>query len=209
MKGDRLYDVIEFILNGATEDELEVVRSALKRRIEGNRKTGAMGVDPGRIANQTAASIKEQMGLSIDQIRSMVGGFAEEIIKKNAPELTDSQVHDLLDSWIPDSKSAGSKAPEERAGEAKSAQRKGAGGLAPDVILTMVTQFLSYSDESMSVTEQVKLNREIPDWQRRYWEQFSPRIRELLTLHLRGQIERSTCLERICADLGIDADFSS
>ena len=73
----------------------------------------------------------------------------------------------------------------------------------------MVTQFLSYSDESMSVSEQVKLSREIPDWQRRYWEEFSPRIRELLSLHLRGEIDRSTCLERICAELGIDADLSS
>ncbi|HUX20586.1 MAG TPA: hypothetical protein VMW69_05050, partial [Spirochaetia bacterium] len=151
-------------------------------------------------------SIRDQMGLSIEQIRTMVSGFAEEIIKKNAPELTDSQIHDLLDSWIPESEVGGpaTGSPSKK----KQAQKSSHRSLAPDVILTMVTQFLSYSDESMSVTEQMKLNREIPDWQKRYWEQFSPRTRELLSLHLRGQIDRAICLERICADLGIDADLS-
>jgi len=230
MKGDRLYDVIEFILNEASEQELEVVRSALKRRVEGKRAHGAMGVDPGRIARRTASSIREQLGLSIDQIRSMVTSFAAETLKKQAPELTDAQIHELLDSWIPENREAQagsdrgseddsadrSPASESAVGESKKtasrgkgrAPRKGTTRLKPDVILTMVTQFLAYGDESMSVSEQVKLNQEIPDWQRRYWEQFSPRIRELLSLHLRGEIDRATCLERVCADLGIDADFS-
>lgn len=207
MKGDRLYDVIEYILNEASEQELEVVRSALKRRIEGDRGGGAMGVNPGRIADQTASSIREQMGLSIDHLRSMVSGYAAEIIRKNAPELDETQVHDLLDSWIPGSDEAPKRSDSSRK-KPKASQARKHPSLAPDVILTMVTQFLAYSDDSMSVTEQVKLNREIPDWQKRYWEQFSPRIRELLSLHLRGQIDRATCLERICADLGIDADLS-
>lgn len=225
IKGDRLYDVIEFILNEASEKELEVVRSALKRRIEGNRRAGAMGVDLGRIAHRTASNIREQMGLSIDQIRSMVTGYAVEIIKKNAPELKDEQIHDLIGAWIPEptenrssaagasvegavsGRAAGGGSPAGDAAQGRSGGT-GGGGLAPDVVLTMVMQFLTYSDESMSITEQVRLNQEIPDWQKRYWEQFSLRIRELLSLHLRGQIDRSTCLDRICADLGIDADFS-
>lgn len=223
MKGDTLYDVIAFILNEASEEELEVVRSALKRRIEGGRGRGAMGVDPERIARTTASKINEQLGASLDQIRAMVANFAVDIIRKNAPELDEEQIQDLLDSWIPESGAKAGRTPATESPESASDSRRSpaagahrgrsqAGGgprLAPDVILTMVTQFLSYSDESMSVGEQVKLNQEIPDWQRRYWEQFSPRVRELLSLYLRGEIDRATCLERICADLGIDADFSS
>lgn len=234
MKGDRLYDTIEFILNEATEEELEVVRSALKRRVEGKPAHGAMGIDPGRMARQTASQIREQMGLSVDQIRSMVSGFAVDIIRKNAPELTEEQIRELLKSWIPESGTAGgqsgSRAAESNHGTASGSspnregaasghdrsaaakrggsQGKGRSKLSPDVILTMVTQFLAYSDETMSVSEQMRLNQEIPDWQRRYWEQFSPRTRELLSLNLRGQIDRKTCLERVCADLGIDADLS-
>lgn len=243
MKGDRLYDVIAFILNEASEQELEVVRTALKRRIEGGGEKGAMGMSPERMARSTASSINEQLGMSLEQIRSMVARFAVDIIKKDAPELSEAQVRELLDSWIPGAtgtkkatgtgrersegaegkgraktpkspapakgaKAKGAEQPPQGGGPAKGSAR-GRSGLAPDVVLTMVTQFLAYSDESMSVTEQVKLNQEIPDWQRRYWEQFSPRIRELLSLHLKGQIDRATCLERVCADLGIDADLSS
>lgn len=221
MKGDRLYDVVDYILNEASERELEVVRSALKRRVEGAGPdtAGAMGVNPERIARRTAAGIREQLGVSVEQIRSMVTRFAVETIKKNAPELSEEQIDHLLSSWIPGSdrgaESPGTIEAHDRSrkkspttGRAKT-KGSGRGRLSPDVILTMVTQFLAYSNESMSITEQVKLNQEIPDWQRRYWEQFSPRIRQLLSLHLRGEIDHTTCLERICADLGIDADLSS
>ena len=110
MKGDRLYDVIQFILNEATEQELEVVRSALKRRIEGNRARGAMGVNPERLARRTASSIREQLGLSLDQIRSTVADFAAETLKKQAPELTDDQIHELLDAWVPESEKSRGRA---------------------------------------------------------------------------------------------------
>ena len=219
MQGDTLYDVVNYILNEASERDLEVVREALKRRVEGNQMHGAMGIDPGRMANQTAARIREQMGMSIEQIRSMVRDFAAQVIEKNAPELGEKQIRELLDSWVPDElggKPSSGGAAEKARGEAPAKARGGApaqkkqagrgakGGLAPDVILTMVTQFLSFSTESMSVSQQMRLNEEIPDWQRKYWEQFSPRIRQLLTLFVNGEIDRTTCLERVCGELGIE-----
>ncbi len=226
MKGDALYEVTDFILNQATERDLDVVQAALKRRVEGNKLHGAMGLDPGRMARETAASIREQMGLSMDQIRTMVRDFAAEIIEKNAPELGAEKIHELLDTWVPTSperRGAGlaERAPEGDPAAARSSGRGAGGGerpakrgagakgkpraLPPDAILTMVMQFLSYSTESMSVSQQMRLNEEIPDWQRRYWAQFSPRIRELLTLFLRGEIDHETCVARVYGELGIEA----
>jgi hypothetical protein len=245
VRGDKLYDVIDFILNEASENELEVVRASLKRRVEGGGTHGAMGVDPARIAHRTTAEIREQMGLSVDRIRGMVRGFAADIIRKNAPELDDEQLAELLDAWVTPSEAKEGTAPAERPADAAGASKRrptgrpkntgstasrprepgskpaatgGAGtarkdagtgkrgGLDPAVVLTMVTQFIAYSAESMSVRDQMRLNEEIPDWQRKYWEQFSPRVRNLIKLFLGGEIDKETCIARICADLGIDPE---
>jgi hypothetical protein len=107
MKGDSLYDVVDFILNQASENDLEVIRAALKD-----------------------------------------------------------------------------------------------GKLPADAIMSMISQFVAYSTESMSITEQIRLREEIPDWHKKYWEQFSPRVRQLISLHIGGQLDPDTFWERVRLELG-------
>ncbi len=221
MPGDRLYEAIEFILNEASEDELEVVRAALKRRIEGSDARGPMGLNPARLARETAASVQRQLGGSRGSIREMVRRFAVEIIRKEAPQLTDEQVQALLESWVPDQgggpEAGGGGAgalPTSEAGEPGEALRgnrspRGSGprtdkGLPAKAVVTMITQFVAYSTESMPVSEQVKLRDGIGDWQRKYWERFSPRVRELISLFLSGSLDKESFWERIYGELGID-----
>ncbi len=196
MRGDRLYEIVDFILNEASERDLEVVRSALKRRIDGADARGAMGVDPARLARSAAASIQEQLGGSIDQIRATVRNFAVEMIRKEAPEVTEAQLRELLNAWVPES----STAPERRAPGEKGAAKQ----LPPEALLAMVAQFVSYSTESMSVSEQLKLREQIPDWQSRYWKKFSPRLRALVSYLLNGELDPDTFWERVHGELGID-----
>jgi len=214
MRGDRLYDVIEFVLNEATEDELEVVRSALKRRIEGTTARGPMGIDPARLARQTAASVQKQLGGSLGNIRDMVRRFAIEVIRKEAPELTEEQVGGLLATWMPERRETQEETagPTEAplGGEAPQAGEGHAGkGLPPKAAVTMITQFVAYATESMPISEQVKLRDGIGDWQRKYWERFSPRVRDLISLFLNGSLDKEIFWERIFGELGIDPATST
>lgn len=189
MKDDRLYDVVDYILNRATEAELEVVRAALKRRIEGGDVRGAMGLNPERLAHEAASSIEKQLGGSIDQMRGMVRKFAGDVIRREAPELDERQIQELLGQWVP---------------EKPTARKRPTKSLPPEAVLSMLTQFVAYSTESMSVSQQLRLREEIPDWQRKYWEAFSPRLRSLVTLLLNGELDEQTFWERACGELGID-----
>ncbi len=196
MKGDSLYDVVDFILNQASENDLEVIRAALKRRIEGSDMSGPMGINPARLARESAANVRRQMGASIGHIREMVKQFAAEIIRKDAPELTEEQVKELLDTWVPTEPAAGSGG----AGADRPTSLRN-GKLPAQVLMSMAAQFVAYSTQSMSVTEQIRLNEEIPEWHKRYWEQFSPRVRQLIGLHLQGQLDRDTFWERMALEL--------
>jgi hypothetical protein len=205
MKGDSLYDVVDFILNQASENDLEVIRAALKRRIEGSESGGPMGISPARLAKESAAKVRKQMGASIESIREMVKQFAAEIIRKDAPELTEEQVKELLDTWVPTG-AAESREPEGAAPPRNQARPTGLknGRLPAEALMSMISQFVAYGTESMSVTEQMRLRDEIPDWQKRYWDQFSNRIRSLISLHVGGQLDRDTFWERIKLELGAE-----
>jgi hypothetical protein len=233
MKGDFLYDVVDFILNQATENELEVIQAALKRRVEGGEAKGAAGINPARMARLTAAKIKKQVGFSLDQIRQTVRGFVTEIIRKDAPELTDTQVQKLLESLMPgeteestpaagESPSPGAgagggvsaeappvpdqQAPAPEGGQERRPPAAGRGARLPTAALaTMITQFISYSTQTMSISEQIRLNDEIQDWHKKYWEMFSPRMRQLISFYIKGEIDEGTFWQRIKAELGIES----
>ncbi len=179
----RLFQMCEFILNEADFSELEAIQEALRRRNSSQSLGRPMGISPKRMAMDTASSIQEEVGYSMNSIHEMVKEFARDIIKKNAPELGDRQVDEMLDSWVPQ---PGSKPAEEPP------------AMDRDALLTMIRQFLAFSTGTMSVDEQAALHAEMPEWQQRYWERFPKRIRAILTLFLKDQIGEDDC-ERLLA----------
>ena len=209
MKGDSLYDVVDFILNQASDNDLEVIRAAIKRRIEGSDMAGPMGISPVRLARESAAKVRRQMGVSVERIRETVKQFAAEIIRKNAPELSETQVMELLDAWVPTGAGAteqeGAASGDAPAGAAGRSTVLKDGRMPAEALMSMIAQFVAYSTESMSITEQIKLRDEIPEWHKRYWEQFSPRVRSLVSLHIGGQLDGDTFWERIRLELGVES----
>ena len=170
----RLYDLIDFILNSADEQELDVIRSAIRRRENDTAGSGPMGLNIGKMAKESAAHINEQLGTSQTKIREMIKGFVKEQIKREAPEISDEQANELMDTWVPDS---GKKKPVPETTTKK---------LPSDAVIGMVKQFISFSTGAMTVTEEASLNQSIPDWQKRYWAGFSPTVRRLVSLFLKG-----------------------
>ena len=185
---DRLYKIVEFILNIAEADELEVIQAALHKRLSEPGRGRHMGVNPGRIASESASRISEQVEMSKNTISEMAANFAANIIRQNAPELSEAQVQELLGEFMPES--AGGKP---RRAKTSSAGASGSGlqggGLPGGLLVQMVDQFVEYSLGAMSPAEQIRMEEEIPGWKKKYWDAFPEQIRKLISLLLEGEID--------------------
>lgn len=179
---NELFRIADFILNKADDGDLEVIREALKRRLDRKDKSPC-GIEINRLAHATGEAVEKQLSASKEQIRETVTGLVKNIIKQNAPEIGDKEMQILLDEWVP--------------ADGKKKTQPQSSALPPDVILKMIEQFLSFSNGQMSVSEQTALRESIPDWQEVYWARFSPKIRGLLTLYLKGKIDSNTCWSEI------------
>ncbi len=181
MEREELFSIVDLILNHSTDSDIEVIMESVKRRAKGRNSGTFRGINPEKLAKESAAVINSQMSYSVDTIRKMIQEFAVGVIQKEAPELSQSQIKELLDSWIPD----------------PSQQRKNTKALPQDVELTMIRQLLAYSVGTMSATEQTELHNNIPDWQREYWGRLTEGVRDILTLFLKGSIDEETCWNQI------------
>ena len=218
----KLYQIVHFILNEAESHELDLIRAALRKR-EGKglaQDSPDFGKNIGRMMQDMARKVSGQIGASEEQIRNTVRGFAKDIIKREAPELREVQVEELLDKWVPDRQRARRKTGE-AATDAESrpggppdqtAGRRGAGktgkALPHDLLLTMVRQFAAYSTGKMTVAEETELSATMLDWQNRYWEQFSGVIRKLVGLYVKGIVTERDFWDGIYDELGLDSTGS-
>jgi len=176
MNKGELYEILDFILNKADSSELEAVRKALERRLGKSGGLSRLGIDPRSMAEETAKTIADQTTWSAEYVRSMVRDFAGDIIRRNAPELANGDVETLLDTWV---------------SEAEPSEKD----LPPDLLKTMVKQFIAYSTGVMSASEQITLNEEMPNWTEKYWKNFPENVRRLVSLFLTGKLEEERFLE--------------
>ncbi|MBI9102735.1 MAG: hypothetical protein JEY99_09980 [Spirochaetales bacterium] len=175
---DKLYMIVDYILNQAEDRDVDVILKAIKKRYDDREGSGAMGLKPGQMARETASQISSQVGFSRDMVRDTVKNMARDIIIKNAPELSSDQVDELLDTWVPD--------PEQAAAAARNQAL-----LPRDVLITMVDQFMRYSQDLMTATEIMELENQIPGWATKYWEKFPPELRQILALYLKGKMQEA------------------
>jgi hypothetical protein len=179
MERDELYSIVDTILNKASDADVEVIVEALKRRQQGGAgPSKGFNFSPERTARQAANSIQEQISYSQESVREMVRGFAVDIIRKQAPELSEEQVNELLQEWIPN--------------EEEKRRRAQQVSLPPDVLITMTQQFISYSEGTMPASEQMQLEHEIPEWYKTYWERFPLAVRDAISLYLKGKIDKES-----------------
>jgi hypothetical protein len=207
MDDAELYDIVDYILNRAGDAELEVIIKAVQRRTKDQGK-GPMGLNPERMAKTVAHNINEQMGASIDQVRGMVRDFVTDIIRKEAPDISEEHLEALLKEWVPGAMGGrGGSVEAEPPGTAgrEGETEKSYSGEKKEILLAMIKQFITYSTGAMSVTEKEKLRREIPDWQQKYWQKFPERVRRLINLFLKGKIGLESCWESIEEELSSSA----
>ena len=186
MEDQELYNIVDYILNKAGDRELEVIKEALKRRADKSQHS-PMGIDISRLAHNGWGSIDRQVASSREYVRNSVKDFVIKTIRQEAPDISEHDLNVLLDDWVPD--------PEK---QKKTENKK---TLPPDAVIKMIDQFLRFSAEEMSITEQAELNKTMPDWHKNYWQHFPDKIRGLITLYLKGRIDSGTCWEEIKKEL--------
>lgn len=171
MSNPELVKTLDFILNRCDEASIEVVAAAVVRRRRDLTAFDSMNVpDPRQFAESMSSQIN--IGASIEGMQQTVRDMAVRIIQREAPELTEDQVDQLVASMIP--------------GAAKDHKPN----IPRDVLVNMIDQFVAYSEGSMSGSEDAALRGEIGNWPERYWAAFPSVVCLIIKEYLDGQITR-------------------
>ncbi len=196
--------VLDYVLNRCTIREIDALEAAVERRRRDlQAQSGIISLDPARAARSMSSAVQTSINRSMDGVRETFRKFAVDTIRKEAPELTEEQMDELVNSWIPESMSVGrdGHVESESEGDAPSASRSGGGryaglarkglvnGIPPDAMHSMILQFVAYSTGSMSVSEEASLRDAVGDWTTAYWKKFPKEIQTLIRGFLAGEMD--------------------
>jgi hypothetical protein len=188
MGREELRDVLDYILNQADQAEFEVILKAVQRRQkEMHLFAGIGGAAPAKAARQTASALTRQLGATQEAVRELVGGFIRDIIRKNAPEISQEDLDALVAEYLRSGKQAIGQAP----------------GLPPEALLDMVKRFVAYSTGTMRPSEQKALWDEMPRWQEDYWKAFPAEIKALVQAFLSGKLAQEEFWAAVLGYLGL------
>jgi hypothetical protein len=187
-----LYSVIEFILNRASSAELEVIAEAVKRRQSPGKGLG--GISPRGMAENVAEKVKEQLGGMLD-VRTISRQIVTDLIRQKEPNISDRELEVLLDNWLPGTARPGT----ETARETEQPQEQAEKRMAPDVLITRISQYVAARQGTLPQEEMDKLPK---NWQSRYWESFPDPIRGRIREHLSGRLPEVEFWDSIISSLG-------
>jgi hypothetical protein len=201
-----LMGVLDYILNRCTLREIDALEAAVERRRRDlASQTGIISLDPSRAAREMSGAVQNSINQSMDSIRGTFREFAADLIRKEAPELTEGQMAELLDQWIPEnmsmdasgkvsSSSAGpgpvdsSSMPTDPANYTGLAKKGLINGVPPDAMYEMIRQFVEYSGGAMPIAEEASLREAVGDWTAIYWKKFPREIQDLIRQFLAGSL---------------------
>jgi hypothetical protein len=190
MPRKELESVLDYILNKADAKEFDVISKAVQRRAHDNKAFESLGGEgPERMARRMAGELQQNVGATMESIRGTVRGFITEIIRKNAPEISEADLQALLDEYAP---------PE--GAPRKAAKRS---PLPPEALLGMVRSFVEYSRGSMPPSRSRELWESNSRWQEEYWTAFPSEIKALIKAFLEGQIDDETFGSGVLSVLGL------
>jgi hypothetical protein len=181
-----LVKILDYILNRCDEAAIEAVAAAVVRRRRDLAMFGGMSKlpNPKKMAGELASRINASA--TIGGLTGTVRDMAARIIRKEAPELDDDQVEELIRAWIPAKPgSAGEKA------------------FPPDLLVSMIGQFIAYSRGTMPPAEDRGLRSELGAWPERYWNAFPQVIQLIVGDYLKGEIGEKDFNAKIGAALSL------
>lgn len=205
MSRKSLETILHYILNEADDAELEVIGKALERRKQDATRFAALGgFNPGAMAERMSASINQSLSESLESIRETVRNYVEEIIRKNAPDITDEELSVLLDHYV-----GQAEAELKQGGDTNTAPQGVVDydaqktGLPPEAMLSMVRDFVEYSTGAMPPSKQKELWDWMANWKDNYWKAFPDTIKALIKALLEGRLESGKFWRAVISFLGL------
>jgi len=185
-----LLQALDYILNQSNEATIEALAEAVVRRRRDLTVFNALGSmpDPRRMAKKITEKINTGIGGGLETMRNSVQDMIKKILKEHAPELNARQINELCNAWLPDSPNS---------------KKSAAGKLPPDVILSMVEQFVSFSHGTMKESVDKGLREEMGAWPQRYWSAFPPVVKKIITDYLKNNIAEKDFKNKIVIALGL------
>jgi len=169
MQDPGLLQALDYILNHSDESSIDVLAEAIVRRRRNISIFNTVGEipDPEKMAKEISQKINEGMGTGIEGMRNSIREMIIKILKEHAPELNESQINELCETWLP----GGTKT-----------------GLPSDVLVSMIDQFISFSHGTMSKSADDELRAQMGAWPERYWNSFPHVVRSLISDYLKDKI---------------------
>lgn len=181
-----LLQALDYILNHSDASTIEVLAEAVIRQRRNMSVFNALGdiPDPQRMAKELTDKINEGIENGIEGMRKSVREMIVRIVKEHAPELSEYQIDELSQAWLPDGESSGGKLP-------------------PDMLVSMIEQFVSFSHGTMKKSVDESLRNEMGAWPQRYWKAFQPVIRRLISDYLKNKISEEDFRAKIGIALNV------
>lgn len=175
-KNDEFMYALDYVMNKADLRQIDVFEAAVTERKSAlEQRTGIISLNPQEAAKKMSASIEESLQTGMNGVRNTFRSFAEDMLKKEAPELSKQDMAKLVDSWIP----SGKKSPLVVKGKVA--------GIPSDALYDMIMQFVFFSIGEMPAAEDRSLRQSIGEWPAKYWKKFPPEIRRIIKAFLDGQ----------------------
>jgi hypothetical protein len=213
MANPELVQVLDYILNRCDENEIEAVSAAVvRRRRDLTMFGGAHNMpDPQKMARELSGQLNT--GAALDGLKDTVRDMAVRIIRQEAPELTDEQVAELTRAWVPGGEAgnggpsrerdATAAVPGKRGRSGKNPAGTAGGSIPPDVLGTMIVQFIDYSVGRMNAAEEAGLRSEMGAWPERYWKAFPQVVQLIISDFLKGEMTEGEFNGKIGAALAL------
>lgn len=180
---DRKRKLIEEYMKTATPEERRELQRLLKsgeRKRPGNPAMRGLNVDVSSLARDMSRQINQQLGMADINIKKMAKDLVVQMALQHKPDITQKELAAIVNQMVPDKKE-------------NDIFKK----IPPDVLKSMIVQFVTYSTGSMSEKEQAGLPE---GWAKKYWNSFGQDIRDLVTMYLKNGIDNRqfwSAIERI------------
>ena len=187
MADPELVQTLDYILNRSDPSTIDVLAEAVIRRRRNLSVFNVVGgtPDPQEVAKEITEKINSSVGSGIEGMRKAIREMILRIVREHAPELTESQIDELCNAWLPG------------ANTEKETQ------LPSDVLLSMIEQFVSFSSGKMQKSVDAGLREELGAWPERYWNAFPPVVRQIITDYLKNKISEKDYKSKIVIALGL------
>jgi len=184
-----LLQTLDYILNKSDAASIDAIAEAVVRRKRDLTIFNSVGniPDPQKMTKEITAQINAGIGGSLESMKKSVQDMINNILKEHAPELDEKQREELCQAWLPD----------------RAEKKSSSSGLPPDVLLSMIEQFISFSHGEMKESVDKNLREKIGAWPERYWNSFPPVVQQIITDYLKDKINEKDFKSRVCIALGV------